>query len=461
MLPTSFNRHPASYRDPSGFVYCSEGHLYRQVNKVFKEDYEHFIKSGYAQQLIDSGSMIPFEEVAQMSTVTEDGYKIIKPLILDFISYPYEWSFTMLKDAALLTLSLAKEAIKYGLLLKDATPYNIQFYRNKPVLIDTLSFELIDTTKPWIAYRQFCESFLAPLALMHYSKMPLQALLLTYPDGIPLPITQKLLPLRSKINLNTYLHLHLHSSYSNNSAIGNKEKSIKFSETKFINILENLEKTVSSYTLHHKAIWSGYYNEAQQRPDYITQKKEVIERWINNNSSIKKAIDVGANEGLFSELLASKNILTIAADFDHFSIDELYKRNKEKGEKNIHSLLIDLSNPSPAIGLNNKERASLMERVQCDLVLALAVLHHLCIGKNIPFAAIALFLKSLGKVLIIEFVPKEDEKIALMLQQKKDIYPWYTEKEFTESFSTLYEIKERQEIKGSKRVLYLMERHAE
>jgi len=193
MSPNAF-MHPASYRDPSGFMFEKDGVLYRQVNKVFKEHYDHFIQSGCYKFLTEESRLISHQTIDENLSGDPEGYLTLKPEKIDFISYPYEWSFDMLKDAALLTLQLVKDAVSFGLILKDATPYNIQWHKGKFIFIDTLSFEKYNETEPWIAYRQFCESFLGPLLLMHYHKTPFQQLSLSYPEGIPLTIIKKLLP---------------------------------------------------------------------------------------------------------------------------------------------------------------------------------------------------------------------------------------------------------------------------
>jgi hypothetical protein len=455
----SVSHHPSSYRDPSGFVFRHEGILYRQVNQSYKKDFDLFMQSGLYERLTSERLLIPHEEVDQNFSAADNYYKTLLPQQLPFISYAYEWSFDMLKDAALLTLQLAKEGIGYGMILKDATPFNVQFVNGKPIFIDTLSFEQYDATKPWIAYRQFCECFYAPLALMHYLQFPLQQLILSYPEGIPLSLAAKLLPWKSRLNLHVNLHIHLQAKYATKKDVQQKEKAIHLSKQKLLNILNSLENSILSFHLNKPTgVWSGYYHEAKQREDYVSEKKKIIEQWVSN-LSLKSAIDVGANEGEFSQLLADKNIFTIGADGDHYSINNLYQRIKAEHISNIHPLIIDFSNPTPSIGVNNKERSSLSERLQVDLVMALAVIHHLCIGKNIPFtSAIEMFL-GLGKHLIIEFVPKQDEKVQTMLRQKKDIYDWYTEENFIKTFSAHYNIVERKEVGTSGRKLFLMQPH--
>ncbi len=450
MMP--LHKDPASYRDNAGFIFSLDGTVYRQVNKSFKPDFDLFIFSGLYAELTANGLLIQHEEV-DLHIDDTDAYLFLKPEQLPFISYPYEWTFDMLKDAALLTLKIAQTAMKHGMMLKDATPYNIQFYNGKPIFIDTLSFEKWDSTKPWIAYRQFCENFLAPLALMHYSGLPLQALQLAYPEGIPLKVASSLLPWKTKTKLHLYLHIHLGASVSQQK----NNKPVQFSAQKFKNIFQSLHTAIQNLNLTYKGTWWNYYTEAEERPDYVTEKKRLIKEWLQH-TNYKTAFDAGANDGAFSVLLAEQNIFTIAADADHYAVNKLYQQAK-KGVQNIHPLLVNLSNPSPGIGVNNWDRKSLLNRVTVDLVVALAVVHHLCIGKNIPFYLLVDLFTSLGNHLLIEFVPKEDEKVALMLTQKKDIYDWYTEEAFLAAFAKKYVIKKEQRIGASNRTLYLLERH--
>lgn len=454
----------SSFRDPSGFVFEKDGTVYRQVNNIFKEDFDHFTGSGCYDHLVKKQWLIPHEEIAKNFTGSPVWYKTLKPQRIPFISYPYEWCFDMLKDAALLTLQLARECTRFGIILKDATPFNIQWLDGKAVFIDTLSFERYDASKPWIAYRQFCESFLSPLLLMHYSHQPLQSILLVHPDGIPLSITRSLLPWRSKFSFYTYLHIHMHERLASRSTVKEMHPASGkriFSEKKFHRLLDSLQSLIQSLEWKGNATsWDHYYEEANQRDDYVLQKKKIIIEWLSELSGIHTAIDLGANDGAFSFLLTAKDIKAIAADSDHSSISKLYRKIKQEKEKNILPLLIDLANPSSATGLNNKERISFIERANCDLGLALALVHHLAIGKNIPFEKIAELFKNLADHFIIEFIPKADKKVKFMLQQKKDIYSNYNEENFVNSFEKYFLMHKKNEIGDSGRTLYMMKRHA-
>ncbi|WP_298002565.1 hypothetical protein [Anaerolinea sp.] len=203
--------HRASFRDPSGFVFRRGGRLYRQVNSIYAREYDHLMRSGLYQRLIDRGWLIPHQEVNEDPLDPSTCYRVIEPEAIPFISYPYEWCFSQLKDAALLTLAIQKEALQAGMILKDASAYNIQFHRGKPILMDTLSFALYEESAPWVAYRQFCQHFLAPLALMSRVDLRFGRLSTLYMDGIPLDFASRLLPFSTRFDFGLVSHLHLHA----------------------------------------------------------------------------------------------------------------------------------------------------------------------------------------------------------------------------------------------------------
>ena len=200
--PTSL-KESSSFRDPAGFIFFHNGEIFRQINQVCREDFDLLITSGLYERLTKKRKLVSHKEIETSLQNQQSGYKIIKPEKIKFISYPYEWSFSQLKDAALLTLNIEKEALNFGMSLKDASAYNIQFQDGHPILIDTLSFTKYISGEPWIAYKQFCQHFLAPLALISQNDVRLSELLKSYIDGIPLDLTSKLLPFSTKIKFRT------------------------------------------------------------------------------------------------------------------------------------------------------------------------------------------------------------------------------------------------------------------
>lgn len=457
-MPETSMHHPSSYRDPSGYIFEAGGEIYRQVNIIFKEDFDQFINSGCYDSLRKKELLISHQNIQRNLTGDTNWYTTLKPERIEFISYSYEWPFDMLKDAALLTLQLLKESVPYGMILKDATPFNIQWHNGKLIFIDTLSFQKYNEEEPWVAYRQFCENFLSPLLLMHYTKKSMHELSLAWPDGIPLSLTKALLPWRSRFSLHTYLHIHLHGTVSQKKNDADNKK-IKFSKQKLLNLANSLEGLIRKLKPPGtKTTWDKYYDEAVQRGRYLEKKREILQRWIAEMPGLKNCVDLGANDGEFSRLVAEKATSVVAVDFDANCINRLYNEIKKAGLQKVQPLIMDLAKPSPAIGPNNTERSSFVSRTKADLALALALVHHLAIGKNIPLSKIALFFSEIADNLVIEFVPVEDEKVQQMLTNRKNIFKEYDEHHFEESFSRYFKIRRKEEVAGSKRNLYLMKR---
>src|SRR5215213_8251886 len=232
-------QHPSSFRDPSGFIFRANGRVYRQVNKQYAATYDRFMQSGLYEKLVASNRLIPHEEINENITGSDNWYKTLLPEQLHYISYPYEWCFDQLKDAALLVLDILKESLAHGFILKDATPFNVQFHNGKPVWIDTLSFEVYEPAKPWVAYRQFSECFLFPLYLGRYLKTDIHKTLSTYLEGIPASLTSKLLPMRSGLSLGVWLHVYLQGAVKSDGKPTPTQGG--FNKKKLLNLIMHLE----------------------------------------------------------------------------------------------------------------------------------------------------------------------------------------------------------------------------
>lgn len=450
-------QHPASYRDPAGFIFEFENKFYRQVNQLYAAQYEFFKTSGLYDLLLKEKKILAHTEIDKNFTDTATWYKTLLPEQLGFISYPYEWCFGQWKDAALLTLNILKISIEHQMILKDATPFNIQFTGNKPVFIDTLSFEKYDASKPWVAYRQFIECFIAPLLLAKYTAPDFLKIFQLYPDGIPLAALTKLLPFKSRFNLNVLLHIFLPTAISTQKK-STVNKNILFTKKQLLNIIHNLELFVRSIKLTpHTTSWNNYYQETVLSNAYVAEKKSIIKEWMQQ-LPIETVLDLGTNTGLFAEMTAAEGKFTIAVDGDIACIDKLYKASSEKKIRNLLALSADITNPSPAIGWNNSERTALLQRIKTDLCMALALVHHLSISKHIEFDQMAATFSDLSTWLIIEFVPKTDEKVLLLLKDREDIFLNYNEASFIDSFQKKFILLKRQVLENTGRVLFLMKR---
>lgn len=449
----------SSFRDPSGFLFVRDGEIFRQINLIYKENYDHLIDSGLYDSLTDAELLIPHQEVDCNYALSDKAYKVIKPELIPFISYPYEWCFNQMKNAALTTLEIQKRALDSGMSVKDSSAYNIQFLRGKPVLMDTLSFEKHREGQPWIAYRQFCQHFLAPLALMSRKDVRLSQLLRVYIDGVPLDLAGSLLPFGTRLRKSLLVHIHLHSKMQKRFAGRTVDVSgRKMGRLALLGLIDSLESAVRKLKWRPKGSeWADYYEDTNYSPDALDHKKQTVSGFLDNvNPSI--VWDLGANIGLFSRIAANKGIPTMSFDMDAAAVERNYLECLEKGETNVLPLLLDLTNPSPNIGWQNQERMSILERAPADAVLALALIHHLAISNNVPFNKMADFLHRICNSLIIEFIPKSDSQVQRLLATRDDVFTDYSQPVFEREFGEYFLIQNSVRIRDSSRTLYLMQR---
>lgn len=460
------NRHSSSFRDPSGFIFTHENCIYRTITKDYSENYELLINTGLYTNLIEKKYLINHEE-CQLNTFLQlpdldisKLYKIIKPTLIPFITYPYEWCFSQLKEAALLTLKIQRIALKYNMTLKDASAYNIQFFKGKPIFIDTLSFEKYDEGKPWVAYRQFCQHFLAPLLLAKFSDVRLISLLKNYIDGIPLDLAVKLLPLKAKLRPSIFFNLCLQTYYSKKYEDKdiNFQQSINISKNKILQMNEQLQDLIMSLKVNHlNTEWGDYYSFTNYDKEAFHSKEKIISEFIKRISP-NSLWDLGANNGHFTRIASEKGINSLAFDIDFEACEKNYHYIKKHNITNLLPVWFDLTNPSPSIGFANKERFSLYKRSLPDCIMALALIHHIAISNNVPLNLIAEFFSSLSKYLIIEFVPKEDSQVQKLLLTREDIFPTYTIEDFEKAFKNYYNILDVKPVLNSKRKVYLLEK---
>ncbi len=451
-----------SFRDPSGFMFKHDGKLYRQVNKKYQEEYDLLMSSGLYDQLNKSRTLVAHKEVDLALAPRPDiAYKVIQPEIVDIISYPYEWCFNQLKDAAILTLAIARRSLEFGMSLKDASAYNIQFHQGRPIFIDTLSFEKYEEGAPWVAYRQFCQHFLAPLALMAKTDIRLAQMLRLHIDGIPLDLASKLLPGSTRMNFGLATHIHIHAKSQQRYAdkeVSQEEVKARVSKTSMLALLDSLLSTVKS--LNVKTIqteWTDYYQDNNYTQASFEAKRKLVRHFIEKVQP-KQVWDLGGNTGEFSRAASDLQIPTVCFDIDPGAVQQNYDLVKTNKEKFMLPLRMDLTNPSPDLGWHNAERESMQARGPVDLVMALALIHHLAISNNVPLADVASYFADLGENLIIEFVPKSDSQVKRLLASRLDIFPDYTLEGFRKAFAQRFVILDEKPVEGSERTLFLMKR---
>ncbi|HOD36767.1 MAG TPA: class I SAM-dependent methyltransferase [Syntrophales bacterium] len=456
-MEAAASRLKGSFRDPSGFIFSQDGTLFRSVSRLYQKNYDHLIQSGLYDKLVKSALLISHCEVQSSTDKKNDEYKIIQPEIVPFISYPYEWCFSQLKDAALTILRIQKQALEFNMTLKDASAYNIQYFKGNPILIDTLSFETCRENQPWIAYRQFCQHFLAPLALIAYRDVRLRQLMRIYIDGIPLDLASRLLSKTSWFNTGLMSHLHLHAKAQ--KRYETKTTSVKMTKIRkqhLLALINHLESAIINIQWEPAGTeWADYYEDTNYTQDSMSHKKRLVESYLNECKP-ETVWDLGANTGLFSRIASSKGIHTVAFDVDPAAVEKNYRQMRENKETTMLPLCLDLTNPSPALGWANEERLSLFNRGPADMALALALIHHLAISNNLPLDHIADFLSGLCRHLIIEFVEKEDSQVQRLLRSREDIFYNYTKKNFEVAFRNYFSIFKSEKILNTQRTLYLM-----
>jgi ribosomal protein L11 methylase PrmA len=448
-------RDPSSFRDDRGFVFWEGGVVYRQVNASGRASYEQLMSSGLYEELTKQGLLVAHEEVKQ-DALPEGAFAVIRPQLVAFISYPYEWAFSQLKDAALATLAIQKRALAHGMTLRDASAYNMAFVEGRPRLIDTLSFEAYKPGEPWVAYRQFCQHFLAPLALMSRVDLDMLQLMRVHIDGIPLPVANRLLRLKDKLNFGLATHISLHAKFQHQHENAAQKPAAAVGAQAMAGLLDSLERTVRSLRLPKtETQWGDYYNNTNYSDASFQEKGALVGEFLKQVQP-KRVLDLGANDGSFSRIAQEQGAFVVSSDIDPLAVESNYLQMKQHQEKRLLPLLVDLTNPSPGLGWANAERSAFTDRARADVALALALIHHLAIANNLPLTMVAEYFAQLAPYLVIEFVPKTDSKVKRLLATREDIFSEYTPAGFEAAFATRFEIVAQRPVAGSERTLYLM-----
>ena len=454
----------ASFRDKSGFLFIKENKLLRQINKAGVADYDLLVSSGLYDNLTAAGLLVRHQERDLTDGFDDQAEKVIEPELIDFVSYPYEWCFGQLKAAALLTLEIELRALKHHMTLKDASAFNIQFKATKPIFIDTLSFEKYQVGQPWIAYRQFCQHFLAPLALMSETDIGLNSLFRVYLDGVPLYLADKMLPFTAYLkHPSLFFHINLHArlqkKYGSVSPANKVEAVISLE--KLQTLLKSMQATINNLSWRPQGTeWAQYYKQTNYSQQAFVEKKELIKKYLTQIKPEPSLVwDLGANNGEFSRIFTQRKIVTVALDVDPAAVEQNFRLSSKNKDSYMLPLVNDLTNPSPSLGWDLTERQSLGQRGQPDLILALALVHHLSLTNNVPFPALAKALAKSSKKLIIEFIPATDSQVKKITQNRRDDLAWYHQDNFEVSFRKYFRIVEKNNLADSQRTLYFMSGH--
>jgi len=453
---------PGSFRDPSGQVFEVDNHIFRTVTEYGTSEFDFVWSTGLLQKLTLNGWILPFEKVDQevLGLTGKTASYVLEAPKLPFVSFPYEWPFSALKAAALLHLEIHSTALEHGVTLSDASAYNVQFHGAEPIFIDHLSFRKYKPGEFWTGHRQFCEQFLNPLLLRAFLGISHNAWYRGGQEGIGSEDLCRLLKWRHFFNSNVLSQVLL-QSYFQRSARKNVVKLNKthlaesnFPLPSFQKLLKKLHGWISSLQPldGEITVWQDYAEFHNYSSEEKEIKKQFIVDFVQHNKP-KLVWDIGCNTGAWgAEALGNGAEYVVGFDSDQGALEKTFSRARDE-KLLLQPLLMDAANPSPNQGWMGCERAGLHARASADAVLALALIHHLVIGRNIPFSQVLDWILGLAPTGIIEFVPKSDSNAQVLLHLREDIFPDYTEEYFLSYMAQKAEIIRTQVVPSSRRIL--------
>lgn len=448
---------PGSFRDPASRVLHHDGAVYRSLSETGRVDWRALSASPLFDRWVESGRVVATTEVEI------DGDLYLEHARIPFWSYPYEWPFSMLKAAAALQLSLLREALENGLTLKDATPYNVQFRGTEPVFVDIGSFTAYEPGEPWLGYRQFCRQFLYPLLIRAHADVPFQPMLRGSLDGVPAPTARQMLKGRRTLAPGVLADVALQARAERSMSASNRNVRSELSEAGFdakliLGNVRRLEKVIEKTTWDPgDSTWSGYAS-----CDHVATQRAPKEEFVRRVAAARRrrlVWDLGANDAHFSRAVADLADTVVAVDGDEETIENVFRSLRSDGPGNVLPLVMDLADPSPGLGWRGVERRTLEERDRPDLVLLLAVVHHLVIGSNLPLASVIDWLRSLDADVVFEWVPPGDPMSQQLTANKRaiEVHADYTEEHLRNYLADSFEIVEEMPLEG-RRLFHLVPR---
>ena len=473
----TFQTEEGSFRDREGRVFYTEGRVFRALSPVAEAEWQALEKTAFFDRLIAEGKLIPTRsadwsksQLAELPGFSERWTTALEHDRLPFISYPYEWTFHMLKDAALLQLELLEAALEEDMMLKDATPYNIQWRGARPVFIDIPSFERWRQGEPWIGYQQFCRLFLFPLMMSAYRGLPFAPWLRGAIDGLTPKEFNDLLSWRDLFRPGVLVDVYLQAKLQKGSSGGGQSeapekttddlKQAGFGKQMILNNLRRLRKVVGKLSWgERRSEWSEYAAQNSYDDENRRIKRDFVEQAMAGRTW-QLTWDIGCNTGEYSRLAAGHSRSVVAFDADHLAVDRLYLDLQNPGADspdNILPLVMNLADPSPSLGWRHGERKALSRRDPPDFILCLAVLHHLVISANVPLPEVVEYLAQFGAHMVIEFVAKDDPMVQKLLAHRQDIFHDYELEVFEAALAEHFRVLKKTVFHDNTRILYSVE----
>ncbi len=452
-------RVPGSFRDPLNQVFLDGERVLRGFNAVGAEDLEALLGSGFHDAAVERGHLVSTDRV-DSSVLPGDWAAAVQHGRVPLISYPYEWSFAMLRDAALLQLDLTRQALGDQLITKDATPYNVQFVGAQPTFIDIGSFERLRPGEPWPGYRQFCQLFLYPLMMRARLDVSFRPWLRGSIEGITPHEMANLLGRRQRWRRGALTHVTLHARAERKHSdterdIANELKGAGFGPALIAAQLKGLTKAIQRLEWRRStSTWSSYSDRAHYVAGALDEKAAFVQEVVGRKHR-KLVWDLGANDGRFSRIAAQHSDAVVAVDSDELVIDKLYRELAEEGNRIIIPLVMDLIDSSPALGWRGSERSAFYRRSSPDVILALALVHHLALPGNVPIAQIVEWLAEPGSEVVLE-VPHEDDPMVVRLLRAKrpGTFEHYTAAHFDREIRKWFKVQDAVLLSSRTRTMY-------
>jgi SAM-dependent methyltransferase len=450
---------PGSFRDPGNQVFYAGDEVLRGLRGDAVEDWRALAATGFFPRLVGEGKLVATEPVGH----AEDPYDLVlRHERVPFVSYPYEWTFAMLRDAALLHLEVLDAALAERMTTKDGSAFNLQWRGAAPFFIDVGSFAALREGEPWAGYRQFCQTMLYPLMLTAHLGVAFQPWLRAQLDGIEPGQLRRLLTGRHRWKAGVLTHVHLHDAVQGRLArtsaqdVREELRAAGFSTGLVVATVRALRKLVSRLDWQPPAShWQGYRAGCSYSDEDREAKLRFVEAALAGAAGRRLVLDLGANDGAYSRLAARYAAYVVAVESDHAVTDALYRRLRDERERRILPLVMDLANPSPGSGWRGRERSSFVDRTAADTVLALALVHHLAIGRNLPLNEVCDFLAGLGKRVVVEFVDPTDPMARRLLANKPaGMFGDYHRDGFERRLEERFVIERRLELPSGTRTLY-------